>query len=233
MTTISRIENSRTSGRPALVGAALLPREPDRNCPLCPRLAAFREDARAREPKWFNSPVPPFGNPDGRLLIVGLAPGLQGANRTGRPFTGDFAGDLLYATLLEYGFAKGVYQARPDDGLKLVDCRIGNAVHCVPPQNKPLPVEINTCRQFLIATIAAMPRLRAIVALGRIAHESTLKALALRSAAAPFAHGAIHQAGALKLYDSYHCSRYNTNTRVLTPDMFRSVFAKVRADLDS
>jgi uracil-DNA glycosylase family 4 len=175
--------------------------------------------------------VPAFGDPNGRLLIVGLAPGLQGANRTGRPFTGDFAGDLLYATLIEYGFAEGVYQARPDDGLKLVDCRIGNAVHCVPPQNKPLPVEINTCRQFLVATLASMPRLRAIVALGRVAHESTLKALGLRSAAAPFAHGAIHQAGALRLYDSYHCSRYNTNTRVLTPEMFRSVFAKVKADL--
>ena len=213
-------------------GAALLRTEPDRNCPLCPRLAAFREAARVREPNWFNSPAPSFGDPKGRLLIVGLAPGLQGANRTGRPFTGDFAGDLLYATLLEYGFAKGVYQARPDDGLTLVDCRIGNAVRCVPPQNKPLPLEINTCRQFLVATIETMANLRAIVALGRVAHESTLKALRLRAAAAPFAHGAIHPAGALKLYDSYHCSRYNTNTGVLTPEMFRSVFAKVRADLD-
>jgi uracil-DNA glycosylase family 4 len=230
MTTISTIENDPT--RPA--GAGGVPRpatEPDRNCPLCPRLASFREAAREREPEWFNSPVPSFGDPDGRLLIVGLAPGLQGANRTGRPFTGDYAGDLLYATLLEYGFAKGIYQARTDDGLKLVDCRIGNAVHCVPPQNKPLPAEINTCRRFLSATIETMPRLRAIVALGRIAHESTLKALGLRGSAAPFAHGAMHQAGALRLYDSYHCSRYNTNTRVLTPDMFRSVFATVRADL--
>src|SRR6476619_6933494 len=208
------------------------PAKPDRNCPLCPRLAEFRAEARLREPDWFNSPVPPFGDPKGQLLIVGLAPGMQGANRTGRPFTGDYAGDLLYATLLEYGFAKGVYQARPDDGLRLVDCRIGNAVHCLPPQNKPLPVEINTCRQFLTATIAAMPKLRAIVALGRIAHESTLKVLGLRSVAAPFAHGAVHMAGTYKLYDSYHCSRYNTNTGVLTPKMFRSVFAKVRADLD-
>jgi uracil-DNA glycosylase len=164
-------------------------------------------------------------------LIVGLAPGLQGANRTGRPFTGDFAGDLLYATLLEYGFARGVYQARPDDGLTLVDCRISNAVRCVPPQNKPLPAEINTCRQFLSTTIATMPRLRAIVALGRIAHESTVKALGMRNAAVPFAHGAAHKAGAIGLYDSYHCSRYNTNTGVLTPKMFREVFAKVRADL--
>jgi uracil-DNA glycosylase family 4 len=211
--------------------AALISAEPDRNCPLCPRLAAFRAQARAREPDWHNSPVASFGDSTARLLIVGLAPGLQGANRTGRPFTGDFAGDLLYATLLEYGFAKGVYQARPDDGLKLIDCRITNAVRCVPPQNKPLPAEINTCRQFLVATIAAMPRLRAIVALGRIAHESTLKALGLRNGAAPFAHGAVHEASVIRLYDSYHCSRYNTNTRVLTPDMFRSVFATVRADL--
>jgi uracil-DNA glycosylase len=207
--------------------------EPGRDCPLCPRLAEFRAQARAKEPDWHNAPVASFGHANAQLLIVGLAPGLQGANRTGRPFTGDYAGDLLYATLLEYGFAKGVYQARPDDGLKLVDCRISNAVRCVPPQNKPLPAEINICRQFLVATIATMPKLRAIVALGRIAHESTLKALGLRSAAAPFGHGAVHGAGAIRLYDSYHCSRYNTNTRVLTPEMFRNVFAKVRKDLDS
>jgi uracil-DNA glycosylase family 4 len=230
MTTISTTENDPAS--PQLARPALPRIEPDRNCPLCPRLVAFREATRAREPTWFNSPVPPFGDPGGRLLIVGLAPGLQGANRTGRPFTGDYAGDLLYATLLEYGFASGVYQARPDDGLTLVDCRIGNAVHCVPPQNKPLPAEINTCRIFLSSTIATMPRLRAIVALGRIAHDSTLKALGVRAASAPFGHGAIHPAGTLKLYDSYHCSRYNTNTRVLTPEMFRSVFAKVKADLE-
>jgi uracil-DNA glycosylase family 4 len=230
MTTNSTIKDERANGL-ALPAAALLRTEPDRNCPLCPRLASFREATRVRESAWFNSPVPSFGDPDGRLLIVGLAPGLQGANRTGRPFTGDFAGNLLYATLLEYGFAKGVYQARPDDGLTLVDCRIGNAVRCVPPQNKPLPAEINLCRPFLSAMIETMPRLRAIVALGRVAHESTVKALGLRSAAAAFAHGAIHEAGALKLYDSYHCSRYNTNTRVLTPEMFRNVFAKVRADL--
>jgi uracil-DNA glycosylase family 4 len=228
MTTISTNESERASGQPP---PAVLHAEPDRNCPLCPRLLGFREAARAREPDWFNSPVPSFGDSDARLLIIGLAPGFQGANRTGRPFTGDFAGDLLYATLMEYDFAKGVYRARPDDGLRLVDCRISNAVRCVPPQNKPLPAEINTCRRFLSATIATMPNLRAIVALGRVAHETALKTLGLRSAAAPFAHGAIHQAGVLKLYDSYHCSRYNTNTRVLTPEMFRSVFAKVKADL--
>jgi uracil-DNA glycosylase family 4 len=230
MTTISRIEIDPAGGQKL---SALPLAEPDRNCPLCPRLASFRDGVRGREPDWFNAPVPSFGGADAALLIVGLAPGLQGANRTGRPFTGDFAGDLLYATLLEYGFAKGVYQARPDDGLKLVGCRISNAVRCVPPQNKPLPAEINTCRQFLSATLGTMPKLRAIVALGRVAHESALKVLGLRAAAAPFAHGAIHQAGALRLYDSYHCSRYNTNTRVLTPEMFRSVFARVRADLDS
>jgi uracil-DNA glycosylase family 4 len=230
MTKISTIENA-ARGQPAHAGAAVPATEPDRNCPLCPRLADFREAARARETGWFNSPVPSFGDAAGRLLIVGLAPGLQGANRTGRPFTGDYAGDLLYATLLEYGFANGVYQARPDDGLTLVDCRISNAVRCVPPQNKPLPAEINACRPFLSATIGTMSGLRAIVALGRVAHDSMLKVLGLRAAAAPFAHGAIHQAGAIKLYDSYHCSRYNTNTRVLTPEMFRSVFARVRADL--
>ena len=169
---------------------------------------------------------------EARLAIIGLAPGLRGANRTGRPFTGDFAGGLLYHTLAEYGFARGRYDARPDDGLELIDCRIVNAVRCVPPQNKPLPAEINHCRQFLASTIATMPRLRAVVALGRISHDTLLKVLGLRAVAAPFAHGAMHQAAQLKLYDSYHCSRYNTNTGVLTTDMFRSVFARVRADLE-
>jgi len=228
VTKISTTENGIAGGS---LSPALRCGAPDRNCPLCPRLVAFREANRAREPDWFNSPVPSFGDPNARLAIIGLAPGMQGANRTGRPFTGDYAGDLLYATLLEYGFARGVYQARPDDGLTLTDSRIVNAVRCVPPQNKPLPLEILTCRQFLSATIETMPKLRAVVALGRIAHDTMLKVLGLRAAAAPFAHGAIHQAGALKLYDSYHCSRYNTNTRVLTPEMFRSVFAKVKADL--
>jgi len=223
--TTSRSETARLSRQPLTL-------VPDRDCPLCPRLVAFREANRAREPLWHNAPVAPFGDIKARLLIVGLAPGMQGANRTGRPFTGDYAGDLLYATLLEYGFAKGTYQARPDDGIKLVDCRIANAVHCVPPQNKPLPAEINTCRQFLAANLETMPNLRAIVVLGRIAHDTVLKPLKLKASQAPFGHGAVHQAGAFKLYDSYHCSRYNTNTRVLTPDMFRSVFAEVKADLD-
>jgi len=208
--------------------------EPPRDCPLCPRLVAFRTEWRAREPDWFNAPVHSFGPLDARLLIVGLAPGVRGANRTGRPFTGDFAGDLLYATLSEYGFSRGTFAARPDDGLTLIDARITNAVHCVPPENKPTPGEINTCRTaFLARRIPAMPKLRAIVALGRIAHESTSRALGARLAAAPFAHGARHVIGDLALFDSYHCSRYNTNTGVLTPDMFRSVFASVRAYLDA
>ena len=226
MTTISTIKSDQ-----ALAREARSQTEPDRNCPLCPRLADFREAARLRQPSWFNAPVPSFGDPESRLLIVGLAPGLQGANRTGRPFTGDYAGDLLYATLIEYGFAEGHYEARPDDGLRLIDCRISNAVRCVPPQNKPLPAEINTCRAFLSDTIESMPRLRAILALGRVAHDSVVKSLKLRGSAAPFAHGAVHRAAAAKLYDSYHCSRYNTNTGVLTPDMFRRVFARVKADL--
>ncbi|WP_315769135.1 MULTISPECIES: uracil-DNA glycosylase [unclassified Bradyrhizobium] len=228
--TISRIKGAPASRAEAAPGA-LPPSNPDHDCPLCPRLAEFRNAQRAREPSWFNAPVPSFGDADARLLIVGLAPGLQGANRTGRPFTGDYAGDLLYGTLLQYGFARGHYQARPDDGLTLIDCRISNAVRCVPPQNKPLPAEINQCRTFLNATIATMPRLRGIVALGRIAHDTLLKTLGMRAAAAPFAHGAVHQAGSLKLYDSYHCSRYNTNTGVLTTEMFHAVFGRVRADL--
>ena len=209
---------------------------PDRDCNLCERLAAFRNETRRRAPDWFNAPVPPFGDPSARLLIVGLAPGLQGANRTGRPFTGDFAGELLYATLGAYGFASGTYQARPDDGLRLVDAAIVNAVRCVPPQNKPLPAEIGQCRPFLVHAIAQMPRLRAIVALGRIAHESVVRAAGGKLSAFPFAHGAEFELrtepAPLTLIDSYHCSRYNTNTRVLTPDMFRAVFAAVRATLD-
>jgi uracil-DNA glycosylase family 4 len=223
MTKISTIETSPAAGRRTA---------PSPDCPLCPRLADFRQSLRERHPDWFNSPVPSFGDPNAQLLIIGLAPGMNGANRTGRPFTGDYAGDLLYATLIEYGFAKGVYQARPDDGLTLIDCLISNAVRCLPPQNKPLPVEINTCRPFLAATIEAMPRLRAIMALGRIAHDTMLKTLNVRAATAPFSHGGVHDTGRFKLYDSYHCSRYNTNTGVLTTEMFRSVFARIRSDLN-
>jgi uracil-DNA glycosylase len=205
--------------------------KPGRDCPLCPRLKAFRDDWRVREPTWFNAPVPSFGPIEARLLIVGLAPGLRGANRTGRPFTGDYAGDLLYDTLMRYDFARGHYQARPDDGLEMVDARITNAVRCVPPENKPTPAEATTCRQFLVDTIAEMPNLSVIVTLGRIAHDNTLSALAQRRAAAPFGHGAAFDFGKLRLFASYHCSRYNTNTGVLTPDMFRKVFTAVRAHL--
>jgi uracil-DNA glycosylase family 4 len=215
------------------VSAAKRAIEPPRDCPLCPRLVAFRMLWREREPDWHNAPVPSFGDKRARLLIVGLAPGLRGANRTGRPFTGDFAGDLLYATLLKYGFATGTYLADPNDGLKLVDAAIINAVRCVPPQNKPTPAEINTCRQFLESAIAAHSRARAIVALGRIAHETTLKALGHRLAQYPFAHGAVHECGKLQLFDSYHCSRYNTNTGRLTPEMFHSVFERVRRTIDT
>ncbi|HEY4407513.1 MAG TPA: uracil-DNA glycosylase [Xanthobacteraceae bacterium] len=202
--------------------------EPGRDCALCPRLEAFRQEWRRREPSWFNAPVPSFGPPAARLLIVGLAPGLQGANRTGRPFTGDHAGVLLYETLSRFGFAKGAYAARPDDGLELVDARISNAVRCVPPENKPTGAEIATCRDFLKRTIAEMRELRAIVTLGRIAHDTAAAALAVRRSAVPFAHGASHAVGSLRLFDSYHCSRYNTNTGVLTTEMFHGVFAKVR-----
>jgi uracil-DNA glycosylase family 4 len=209
--------------------------EAPRDCALCPRLSAFRAANRNSERTWFNGPVPSFGQEnagDARLLIVGLAPGLRGANRTGRPFTGDYAGDLLYATLREHGFARGNYEARTDDGLTLVDCMITNAVRCVPPENKPTPAEIASCRPFLAQRLEAMPRLAAVVALGRIAHDSTLAALGQRKAAFPFAHGSRHEIRAgLALFDSFHCSRYNTNTGKLTPEMFRAVFAAVRQHL--
>jgi len=209
------------------------PGKPGRDCPLCPRLKAFRDDWRSRERDWFNAPVPSFGPVTARLLIVGLAPGLRGANRTGRPFTGDYAGDLLYATLRSFGFAAGTYAARPDDGLTLLDARITNAVRCVPPDNKPAPAEIRTCRSFLAATIAEMSNLRAVVTLGRISHESTVTALNHRRSAAPFRHGSSHDVGKVRLFVSYHCSRYNTNTGVLTPEMFQDVFAMVRGYLDA
>jgi uracil-DNA glycosylase family 4 len=205
---------------------------PGRNCPHCPRLVALRNIWREREPTWFNAPVASFGEVDARLLIVGLAPGLRGANRTGRPFTGDYAGDLLYATLADFGFAQGHYQARPDDGLKLIDCRITNAVRCVPPDNKPTPHEIATCRPFLCATIAEMPQLSAVVALGRVAHDTFISANDARKSQYPFGHGRSHAIARIKLFDSYHCSRYNTNTGVLTTQMFREVFAQVREHLD-
>jgi len=206
---------------------------PPEDCQDCPRLARFRQANRAAHPGWRNAPVESFGDSDARLLVVGLAPGLNGANRTGRPFTGDYAGDLLYATLLDFGLARGVYERRPDDGLVLRDCAIVNAVRCVPPENKPTPAEIATCRPYLAGAIRSLPRLKAIVALGRIAHDSALRALGLRLARFPFGHGARHalEDADVALFDSYHCSRYNTNTGVLTPVMFRAVFAAVRAHL--
>ncbi len=206
--------------------------EPSSDCPLCPRLVSFREEWRAAEPGWHNAPVPNFGTLDARLLIIGLAPGLRGANRTGRPFTGDYAGDLLYRTLGDFGFASGNYQARPDDGFTLHDTIIVNAVRCVPPANKPTPAEIKTCRQFLIRTLEAMPNLSAIVTLGRIAHDSLVTTLGLKRASVPFGHGAVHTLeSGITIHDSYHCSRYNTNTGVLTEEMFRSVFTAVRQKL--
>jgi uracil-DNA glycosylase family 4 len=206
-------------------------KEPGCDCPLCPRLVDFRQTWRQREPGWFNSPVPGFGSLDARLAIIGLAPGLRGANRTGRPFTGDYAGELLYATLIQFGFATGEFLARPDDGLQLVDARIVNAVRCVPPGNKPTPLEIRTCRTFMNAELAAMTRLRAVVVLGRIAHDSVLAAYGQKISAFRFGHGARHVIGPITLFDSYHCSRLNTNTGVLTPAMFQSVFAEVRRAL--
>ena len=202
--------------------------EPPRDCALCPRLVAYRAESRAADPSRFNGAVPSFGPEDARLLVVGLAPGLNGANRTGRPFTGDWAGELLYPTLIAHGFAQGHYGARADDGLRLVDAMITNAVRCVPPQNRPTAAEVAACRPFLAARIGALARLACIVTLGRVAHESTLRALGLRLRDHPFAHGAESRAGGLTLIASYHCSRYNTNTGRLTPAMFDAVFGSAR-----
>jgi uracil-DNA glycosylase family 4 len=206
---------------------------PPPDCGLCPRLAAFRAAQRTAHPPWFNAPVPSFGDEAAVLLIVGLAPGLAGANRTGRPFTGDYAGQLLYGTLRKFGFAEGDYGARADDGLSLRRARIANAVRCVPPQNKPLPAEIATCRRFLASEIAALEGLRAILALGAIAHDSTVAAFGLARRQLPFAHGRLHDLpDGRVLADSYHCSRLNTNTGRLTPAMFEAVFAALVGRLD-
>lgn len=209
--------------------------EPRADCPLCPRLVLYREENARQEPDWFNGAVPSFGDEAARLLIVGLAPGRTGANRTARPFTGDWAGDLLYATLERYGFSRGTYRADPGDGLELVDTMITNAVRCAPPQNKPVGAEMANCRPFLAARIAALSDLKVMIALGRIAHENTLRALGLKPAAFTFAHNAEHiidgPHGPLTLIDSYHCSRYNTNTGRLTEPMFHAVFEKANARL--
>lgn len=206
------------------------PLVPDPDCGICPRLRELRHECRTAHPDWHAAPVPSFGSVDAPILIVGLAPGLRGANRTGRPFTGDFAGVLLYETLLRLGLAHGAYAADPGDGLRLVGCRVTNAVRCVPPDNKPTPAEIKACRGFLASELAAMSRLEAILALGSIAHDAVLACFSLRRAAFPFRHGVVHTLpGAPALIDSYHCSRLNTNTGRLTPAMFEAVVADVVA----
>lgn len=213
---------------------------PDKDCQICPRLAAYRDDNRAAEPDWFNGPVPCFGDPQAELLIVGLAPGVTGANRTGRPFTGDWAGDLLYATLAQFGFSEGVYDKRADDGLRLKNCMITNAVRCVPPQNKPVGAEVNNCRPFLAARLASLPKLKIVLSLGKISHDSVLRTANAMGGNtklkdAPFGHATQYDltAGdtAFTLISSYHCSRYNTNTGRLTEAMFSDVFSEIRKSL--
>ena len=218
---------------------------PSKDCTLCPRLCEFRTQNAKKFPTYYNGPVPPFTSPHPKLLIVGLAPGLHGANNTGRPFTADYAGDLLYPTLVKFGFARGEYKERADDGMELIGTRITNAVRCVPPENKPTPAEIKTCNNFLISEIAALAsELRVMVALGQIAHQAILRALNVKVSAMPFGHNTKYQiplpprgggsgeAGGegekITLLSSYHCSRYNTNTKRLTPEMFETVFAHAR-----
>lgn len=202
--------------------------EPKHNCSLCPRLHGFIASQKDEHPDWHNGPVPTFGDESARLLIVGLAPGLRGANRTGRPFTGDWAGDLLYATMKKFGFSQGTYDARPDDGVTLHNVAITNAVRCVPPQNKPVGAEIATCNQFLKALLGEREQVEVIMALGRISHEAILRALDLKRSAYSFGHNAVHDLpNGLTLIDSYHCSRYNTNTGRLTTDMFEAVFQTI------
>ena len=205
--------------------------EPPRDCPLCPRLTAYRHQNRREHPDWWNGPAPSFGDERARLLIVGLAPGRAGANRTGRPFTGDFAGVLLYETLIKTGFARGGYDARIDDGLELVDCLITNAVRCAPPKNRPLPIEEATCRPFLAARIGSLGRLKVIVTLGDVARRNVLRALGAKPSQARGGHGSQTDYGGYRLINSYHCSRLNTNTGRLTPAMFEAVFEAARAHL--
>jgi uracil-DNA glycosylase family 4 len=208
--------------------------EPASDCPLCPRLVGFRHDNQLAHPDWFNGAVPSFGPDSARLLIVGLAPGLKGANRTGRPFLGDHAGELLYRTLLKTGLARGQHDVATPEALELVDCMITNAVRCVPPQNKPTPDEIKSCRPFLIARMETLPSLRTLLALGRIAHDSILEAQGLRKRDFPFAHGARHALpSGLTVFDSYHCSRQNTNTGRLTTAMFEQVVSDAAASVES
>ncbi len=206
------------------------PPEAPKDCSLCPRLAAYREQNKRAEPSWFNGAAPSFGDANARLLIVGLAPGRTGANRTGRPFTGDYAGDLLYGTLKKLGLAEGEYRADPADGFTLKGAMITNAVRCAPPENKPTPAEIATCRPFLASRVSGLPKLRAMLALGSIAHESVLRAHAVKPSAAKFGHGAeTLLPGGCIMVSSYHCSRYNTQTRRLTTEMFETVMARAKA----
>lgn len=206
------------------------PPEAPKDCPLCPRLVAYREQNARAEPKWFNGAAPSFGDPNARLLVVGLAPGRMGANRTGRPFTGDYAGDLLYGTLKKLGLAEGEYRADPNDGFTLKGAMITNAVRCAPPENKPTPEEIKTCRKFLQARIEATPTARAMLALGSIAHESILRAQGMKPSEAKFGHGVeVKLPDGRWLVSSYHCSRYNTQTRRLTTEMFETVMARAKA----
>jgi uracil-DNA glycosylase family 4 len=204
--------------------------EPPRDCPLCPRLVSFRHELQAEYPDWWNAPIPAFGDPDAWLVIVGLAPGKHGANRTGRPFTGDYAGELLYSTLAKFGLSEGQFDARPDDGLSLHGTMLINAVRCLPPANKPTPEEIRTCRPFLEAPLAALPKAAVFVALGQIAHQSAVKALGGKLPKAKFGHLAEHRMpDGRVLIDSYHCSRYNQNTGRLTAEMFEAVFERAVA----
>ncbi|MDO9432727.1 MAG: uracil-DNA glycosylase [Phenylobacterium sp.] len=206
--------------------------EPPRDCPLCPRLVAYRQANQAQNPEWWNGPAPSFGDPEARLLVAGLAPGRTGANRTGRPFTGDHAGLMLYDTLTKTGFANGKFDARVDDGLELIDCMVTNAVRCAPPGNKPETSEENTCRPFLTARLEALPRLKVIVTLGDVARRNVLKALGLKASAGIPGHGTEFQAGPYIVLNSYHCSRLNTNTGRLTAEMFEAVFQRARALID-
>ncbi|AKH19798.1 uracil-DNA glycosylase [Sedimenticola thiotaurini] len=206
----------------------------DPDCRQCPRLAAFLDQVKADHPDYYARPVPPFGDPAARLLIVGLAPGMHGANASGRPFTGDYAGILLYETLHRFGFGSKPESLSADDDLILTDCRITNAVKCLPPQNKPVGSEINTCNQYLAQELSTVPRSGVIVALGLVAHNAVLKAVGLKQSTCKFAHDAHHQLpNGLQLIDSYHCSRYNTQTRRLTPEMFQEVFVHARALLNA
>lgn len=206
----------------------------DIDCRQCPRLAAFLRDIQGKNPGYYCRPVPPFGDGNARLLIVGLAPGMHGANRTGRPFTGDYAGVLLYETLHRFGFGSCAQSVSADDGLRLIDCRITNAVKCLPPNNKPVGAEINTCNSYLVAELELLPAGAIVVALGGIAHRAVIKAIGGRQVDYKFGHAVEHIIpGYFTMLDSYHCSRYNTNTGRLTPEMFEQVFARARQLLDT